>query len=535
MQDAVSLPRERIESRGVPAPVRRHRPHARFGLRERLTILFIAAFAITLVTMFITLHQLLVKTLMRDVDDTLITSAESIAAGAADRDLLASPVRVRDLLRSSASAAFNSDVRLIVIRDAGGRVLGATPSSTPTEPLTPTSEQMESARRGETTVRTVQSRGTPTVRVATAPILADGALLGTVQTGESLEELFSASDRLQVLLIIEAVVGLLLAAGAGYLLVRRSLRPLDHVVELASDIEANDLTRRLNLQREPFEVQRLADTFDTMLDRLERSFEQQRNFVLDVSHELRTPLTALRGNIDVLLLDPDLPAEVRAQLERMSAETGRLIRLATNLLYLAQADTGKQGVMAPVELDLLCLEVVQQARTLRPGVRLRLGHEDQVTVLGDRDLLKQLLLNLVENGLTYTPAGGVVTLSIYRLDDHVTLEVSDTGVGIAPDDLPHIFQRFYRAERTRRRAAGGAGVGLAIVEWVARLHGGDVRVSSTPGAGSTFTVRLPMRTREAAPPAAGAGPALPHQTAAGVAGPVAALPAGEAPERTAAG
>jgi two-component system OmpR family sensor kinase len=310
-----------------------------------------------------------------------------------------------------------------------------------------------------------------------------------------------------VLLIAEGAVGLVAVTGIGYAFVRRGLKPLEQVGRVAADIEANDLTRRINMRREPVEVQTLADTFDAMLDRLENSFQQQRRFVLDVSHELRTPLTALRGNIDVLLMDPTLPVEVRGQLERMSAETGRLIRLATNLLYLAQADTGKQVVMAPVELDLLCLEVVQQAMNLKPGVRLRLGEEDQITIQGDRDLLKQLLLNLVENGLTYTPPGGQVVLSLRREGEWAVIEVADTGMGIAPEDLPHIFERFYRAERTRRRAAG-AGVGLSIVEWVARLHHGTVSVESEVGKGSRFTVRLPLSARDRAgtpPPWSGAG------------------------------
>jgi signal transduction histidine kinase len=252
-------------------------------------------------------------------------------------------------------------------------------------------------------------------------------------------------------------------------------------------------------------VQRLADTFDAMLDRLNAAFQQQRNFVLDVSHELRTPLTALRGNLDVLLMHEDLGTEARAQLERMSMEVGRLIRLTSNLLYLAHVDAGRGVDRRPVAMDDLCLEVYRQAKDLRPEVRLRLGGEDQVTVMGDRDLLKQLILNLVDNGLKYTPPGGEVTLSLYAEDFWARIVVEDTGPGIPPEDLPHIFDRYYRGAGSGGRGGSGAGIGLAIAEWVARAHGGRIEVDSEVGKGSTFTVHLPLDSGPAASSGGGAG------------------------------
>jgi two-component system OmpR family sensor kinase len=475
---------------------RASRRRARFSLRWRLTLWFGIGFAATLIALFLTLHQLLVNTLLNDVDDELTAHAHRIAAEAADPETMSSPASLEELVKTSTLGGLVTKPSLTAIRDRRGRLL-ASSSGIRLDEIALTRRQISKATQGQTSFRTIKTDGGQQVRIVTVPIMAGNQLLGVVQAGESEEGLFTAGERLQVLLAIEGMALLVMAGAAGYFFARRSLRPLDRVGAVARDIEANDLTRRLDLHGQPVEVQTLADTFNAMLDRLEHSFAQQRSFVLDVSHELRTPLTALRGNLDVLLMDASLPADVRMQVERMSAETGRLIRLAANLLYLAQADTGKQGIMADVELDLLCLEVVQQAVNVRPGVRLRLGHEDQVTVHGDRDLLKQLLLNLVENGLTYTPAGGEVTLSLFRAEDLAVIEVRDTGVGIAPDDLPHIFNRFYRAESTRRRAAGGAGVGLAIVDWVATMHGGTVEVESEPGKGSVFTVHLPLAAAEA--------------------------------------
>jgi signal transduction histidine kinase len=236
-------------------------------------------------------------------------------------------------------------------------------------------------------------------------------------------------------------------------------------------------------------VQKLADTFDAMLDRLEKAFDEQQHFIMDVSHELRTPLTVLKGNIDVMLMDPALDPEMRDQYERMSGEVSRLIRLTSNLLYMAGADAGREPERRPFELDVVCLEVARQGRDLRHDVKLNIGREDQVIVVGDRDQIKQMVLNLVENALKYTPSGGEVILSVYGNGTDASVSVADTGPGIPEEVLPNIFERFNRGNE--RGLMGGTGLGLAISARIARAHGGRIDVSSEVGVGSTFTVRLP--------------------------------------------
>jgi signal transduction histidine kinase len=201
-----------------------------------------------------------------------------------------------------------------------------------------------------------------------------------------------------------------------------------------------------------------------------------------------------------MLMDKSLDAQSRVQLERMSAEVGRLIRLTSNLLYLAHAEAGREIARRPVELDALCLEVIYQARTLRDDVAVRLGHEEQITVSGDRDLLKQLVLNLVDNAIKYSPDGGEVTVSLFERDDVAEIVVADQGPGIPPDQLGKIFDRFYRVSGNQSRTVGGAGIGLAISLWIAEVHGGKIRAESEVGAGSRFIVTLPCARREAGVP-----------------------------------
>ena len=255
-----------------------------------------------------------------------------------------------------------------------------------------------------------------------------------------------------------------------------------------------DFSRRLEEPGEHDELGRLALTFNEMLADLDHAFTTQRRFLADASHELRTPLAAIRTNVEALLRGADADPEERdASLRAIARETDRMGRLVADLLALARADAGQPLVQKPVELDALLIEVYQQQRRLADGLNLSLGELEQVEIQGDPDRLKQLALNLVDNALRYTPPGGDVTLDVVREGDWAVLRVRDTGVGIPPLDLPHIFDRFYRVDRPRTRQAGGTGLGLAIAKWVAEAHGGRIDVESVVDKGSTFSVFLPAR------------------------------------------
>lgn len=211
-----------------------------------------------------------------------------------------------------------------------------------------------------------------------------------------------------------------------------------------------------------------------------------------MSHELRTPLTVIKGNVDLMRRMQSLDDE---SLTSIDQEAGRLSRLVGGLLLLAQAESGKLALVEkPVELDLLVTEVFQEMSILaRSKVRLHLNEIDQVIVKGDRDRLKQVLINLVANAIQYTPSGGEIFLSLERIKDQARIICRDTGPGIAADDLPHIFERFYRAEKSRTRdRATGFGLGLSIANWIVERHGGRIEVNSKEGQGTAFAIWLPV-------------------------------------------
>jgi signal transduction histidine kinase len=367
-----------------------------------------------------------------------------------------------------------------------------------------TEAALASGRQGQSWYDTISLDGQP-LRVYTAPLLVDDDVIGFIQVARSLSDNEQTLAHVQRLLLICDALVVAVAAAIGWVLAGAGLQPLDRVVEAARAIGlSGQLDRRLDPPRRQDEVGRLVATFNEMLDRLEAMFNAQRRFVADASHELRTPLTTIRGNVELLRRTPTLPPEdVREALADIASEAERMSRLVTDLLRLARADAGQGLVREPVRLDDILRDVHRQAQRHKPDIRLLLGPTPPARVLGSRDALQELLLILVDNGLKYTPPGGEVELSLRSTDGWHQVSVRDTGVGIDPADLPHIFERFYRATRVRHQ--GGTGLGLAIARWLAEQHGGRITVESTPGQGSTFTVWLPAL--DAVPADAGRPPA----------------------------
>lgn len=334
------------------------------------------------------------------------------------------------------------------------------------------------------------------VRSLVTPLVleSNGQVVGFLQVSRPLRDVDTTMGTLAVILLGGGAIALLLTSLGAAVLARGALAPIERITQTAQGIvRAEDLGRRVPVPPHQDELHRLTVTMNDLLARLENLFTAQRRFVADVSHELRTPLAAMQGNLEVLargaLQNPELRDEALGDMRR---ETARLIRMVNDLLLLAQSDTRFELRNEPVELDTLLLEVYRELRPLAGDVALRIGAEDQVQVIGDRDRIKQALLNLGVNALQYTPPGGYVTLGLEQRDGYACLSVADTGEGISEEDLPRIFDRFYRADRSRSRHSGGAGLGLSIVKWVAEAHSGYATVASIPGRGSTFAIWLPL-------------------------------------------
>jgi two-component system, OmpR family, sensor kinase len=324
-------------------------------------------------------------------------------------------------------------------------------------------------------------------------------------------------DRLRLLLIAGTLIAAAATVALSIPLIRAVLAPLRQMAATSRAIAAGDLAQRVSEPASHDELADLAAAFNDMVDRLASLLASQRRFLADASHELRTPLTALAGGMEMLVLGADRadPAARARLLRLLQGETERMGRLVDDLMMLTRLDARGAAALslAPVDLRALAGQVVEESRLLAPELTVRLqAPPDAVTVLGDADRLHQVLLNLCTNARAHTPPGGTITVTVASAADSAPkekarLSVTDTGEGVPPDHLPHIWDRFYRADQAReRQGGGGLGLGLAIVRAIVENHGGKVDITSTLGVGTTVTVVLPLAVAApASRPAAGVG------------------------------
>lgn len=451
------------------------------SLRIRLTLLYTTLLGGTLLLFGSLVYGLVSLVLVDQVDSMLAQQVEAIskilrvnAAGDFDTRLL------DEFQTTDSSLVFQvwgTDRELKFSRPRMWR-----------EPLDPLARQI-----GQTMYNSTYSRGVH-LRVVSVPLLTPRGPSGMLQVGVSMILLDTTQRVLASILIALAVISMALAASVGSVIINRELAPLATATQIATTItRADDLSRRIPLNVDPeSEVGQLIQTFNATFSRLESLFSTQRRFVADVSHELRTPLTVIKGEVGLMRKFQEVDED---SLNSIEAEVDRLSRLVGNLLLLAHAESGRLPLdLKPVELDTVLLEVFQQMRTLAGDkLTLQITEIDQISVVGDRDRLKQVMFNLIGNAVQYTPVGGLVSIKLEMVSDKARIIVTDTGPGIPAADLPHIFERFYRGEksRTRSQGASGFGLGLSIAYWIVRNHGGSIDVNSIEGSGTTFCVWLP--------------------------------------------
>jgi heavy metal sensor kinase len=299
----------------------------------------------------------------------------------------------------------------------------------------------------------------------------------------------------RAVLLTAGPAALVLAAAFGYWLARKSLAPVDRLRRAADAITAEDLSRRLPVLNPDDEFGRLTRTINAMIARLERSFVEVRRFTADASHELRTPLTVLRSEVEVALGKPLSPAEQQELLGTVLEELGRMSRLTDQLLTLSRRDAGVEQ-FEPVPLDLAALTagVVEAMRPLAEsrGVRLSLERGGAAVVMGDEGRLRQVVINLLDNALKYTPEGGRIEVGVEAKGGNALVTVRDKGIGIPAEHLPHVCERFYRVDKARSREQGGTGLGLSISKSIVTAHGGGIELTSAPGEGTTCVIALPL-------------------------------------------
>lgn len=320
----------------------------------------------------------------------------------------------------------------------------------------------------------------------------EGSLV--VQVARSLEFYDHEMSELLFVLLLTGPLTLLVALGGGYFLAQRTLAPVDRMTETADRIEAKQLSQRIEVANARDELGRLAETLNGMLDRLERSFREMQRFTADASHELRTPISVIRTEAEVALNQPVSDEEKQNLLSNILEECERLTAITEQLLTLSREDAGiAQSRREPVNIGELASEVAETMRPLAEAKQLELAvaMNGAAMVAGDADRLKQVIYNLLDNAIKYTPRTGRVELAVGRADSNVELAVRDTGVGINSEHLPHVFERFYRVDKARTRTEGGTGLGLSIVESIVVAHGGQVGIQSQPDEGTTITISLP--------------------------------------------
>jgi two-component system, OmpR family, sensor kinase len=329
-------------------------------------------------------------------------------------------------------------------------------------------------------------------RVLYYPTFTVDTVETVIEVSESLQPTERALSQARLVLLIAGILALPGGLLAGWWMAREALIPVNRLSAAVSTLASTgEFNQRVTQSGADDEIGRLARTFNDILGRLTVVLDRQQTLVADTSHELRNPLMVVRGNLDLLV--HELPADQRLEaVNEAREEVDRMARLVGDLLFLADADTQGSIQRDSVELDDVLAEVVRDARMFSPDHVIDLNANDPVLVLGDAERLRQLIWNLVENAIRYTPAGGTINLALRRRSKVAEISVSDTGIGIPEEHLPHIFDRFYRVDRGRSRALGGTGLGLAIVRQVVEAHGGHVRVRSIPNIGSTFTVFLPL-------------------------------------------
>jgi heavy metal sensor kinase len=450
------------------------------SIKFRLTTRYLLVVLALLVAFGGTAYLLLSRNLYQTFDDSLRLRAESVGAS----------------IHTEGGISFEgTNSELAAVYDDRGTLLV---EFGPAGQFKDIDDLVSRAVFGQASYRTSHAADGQQLRLYVTPYDLEPGWRVAIAVGGLTAQIQDQLAAFRTILAYSTLSVLALATAGGFILAGRLLKPIDRITGTAREIGESALNRRIQVSGDD-ELGTLASTLNEMMGRLELAFDRQKQFTADASHELRTPLAVIQAE-STLALEKERPAEeYRKSLELVSQEVAYMSSIIEKLLFLARSDSGQPVLydVEPLNLKDLLLEIEPDIRTLaeEKGLTFCFEAAGGVLVAGDRTRLRQLFLNILQNAVNYTVPGGSVKLSLSSHRKNALVVVSDTGIGIPAEHLPHIFQRFYRADKSRSRAEGGTGLGLAIARHIAEAHGGSIEVESHPGQGSRFKVTLPLDTR----------------------------------------
>jgi heavy metal sensor kinase len=459
------------------------------SVRTRLTLWYAAVLALSLIAFAFLVYYAAAAIFYERQDESLLSTAQTVASAYVEEFEEAHSL---DKAGEIVFAELVFPNRYVQVTDNAGRPIALSRNLSGAVVPIPSSA-FSQARQQSSSLATVNG-----LRVAVVPLSSEREL-GFATVAEPLSVIEEGLRRLRRDFFAGVPVILLLASAGGYFLARKSLAPISSMNQQTQRISAENLSSRLDVTNPRDELGRLGTTINDLLARLETSFQQQQRFIADASHELRTPLAVLRGETEVALTKTRTIDDYQDSLSLIKDEAERLSRIVEDLFILARQPVDAPAALfkKPLSLNELVRDCARAAQVLavRKGVRLKTENDSVSIVLnGDEELLNRMVLNLLDNAVKYTPPGGEISIALARQNGNALIVVRDTGIGISQVDQLHVFDRFYRVDKARSRALGGAGLGLSIVQWIVDAHEGRIEVQSTPGKGTAFTVELPFKS-----------------------------------------
>ena len=477
------------------------------SIRGRLAVWYSLALGATLLVFATTIYLVQRSDNLTRLDERAREQADRIASTLRDvyqiteTIVVDDPLTARPSLARGVASAFEAIPDYVVVWDsAGGDLYLSGASRALSIGAVEQLLELHGSVAGESEFGSIDV-GPPIgeVRYYIRPVSDAGPVVARVLTGIATSPLVLGPQRMLIAMLLIAPLIIVASVFIGYFLAGHTLKPVDSIVdEVEAITDGRGLHRRLAELRTNDELARLTTTLNAMIGRLETSFATLRRFTADASHELKTPLTILRSGVERAITHPETPPDVLETLEETLVEVNRMAELVDSLLMLARADEGRAPLhLESVDLRDLLGEISETASILGDEalVSVSIGiPQAPVRMAADPSRIRQLLMNLVTNAIKYTPKGGTVGIDCTASNGKVVLQVKDTGVGIAPGQLSHVFDRFWRADPARSRTGQrpGAGLGLAICKWITEAHGGTISVQSSPGRGTTFTIILPL-------------------------------------------